>query len=157
MVKKISCKKVFGQKKFGRNNFWVNKIFVKQSFCKKNFGLEKFLVKKFLVNVQVKKVFGSKKILGQKQLGQISRKHLRRKIFCPKKIRVGLTQRGRMLDPPLPENSRVKIVLGCCQFCQVRSHTKFQTTRTFISSRSRVPGGGWVGGVNSNNRVKPIL
>ena len=48
----------------------------------------------------------------------------------------------------------------------MRSHTKFQTTRTFISSRSRVPGGGWGvrrglgggvggGGMNSNNRVKP--
>ena len=41
------------------------------------------------------------------------------------------------------ENSRVKIVLGCCYICQVRLYTKFQTTRTFISSRSRVPG--WVG------------
>ena len=40
----------------------------------------------------------------------------------------------------------------------MRLPTKFQTTRTCISSRSRVPGGvgGWVGGgMNSNNRVKP--
>ena len=35
----------------------------------------------------------------------------------------------------------------------MRSYTKFQATRTFISSRSRVPGG-W-GGENSNNHVKP--
>ena len=43
----------------------------------------------------------------------------------------------------------------------MRLPTKFQTTRTCISSRSRVPGGwggwgGWVGGgMNSNNHVKP--
>ena len=34
----------------------------------------------------------------------------------------------------------------------MRSHTKFETTRNVISSRSRVPGGvgGWGGGMNSN-------
>ena len=38
----------------------------------------------------------------------------------------------------------------------MRSQTKFQTSRTFLSTRSRVPGGvGGVGGVNSNNHVKP--
>ena len=41
----------------------------------------------------------------------------------------------------------------------MRSNTKFQTTRTFISSGSRVPGGvgGGGGGVKSNNHVKPKL
>ena len=44
-------------------------------------------------------------------------------------------------------------------FVEVRLHTKFQTTRTIISSRNRVCGWGrWGGGVvNSNNRVKPNL
>ena len=55
-----------------------------------------------------------------------------------------------------PENSRVKIVLDCCYFCLVRSHTKFQIARITISGRSRVPGGvGGVVGVQSDNRVKP--
>ena len=36
-------------------------------------------------------------------------------------------------------------------------HNKFQTSRTILSGRIRVPGGGggWMGGVKSDNRVKP--
>ena len=38
-------------------------------------------------------------------------------------------------------------------------HNKFQTSRTILSGRIRVPGGGWVvvvvGGVQSDIRVKP--
>ena len=37
-------------------------------------------------------------------------------------------------------------------------HNKFQTSRTILSGRIRVPGGGWVvvgGGVKSDIRVKP--
>ena len=56
--------------------------------------------------------------------------------------------------PPPSESSRVKIVLGCCWYCWLRLHIKFQTPRIIISSRSRVPGGWWCG-VNSNNRLKP--
>ena len=48
--------------------------------------------------------------------------------------------------PPIPENTRVKIVLDSCLFCLVRSPTKFQTPRIIISGRSRVPVGGVVGG-----------
>ena len=67
-----------------------------------------------------------------------------------------------MHDPHL-DNSRVKIVLGYCKLSKVRSHIKFQNTRTFISSRNTFPGrvGWWVGGgwsgVNTNNHVKPNL
>ena len=43
--------------------------------------------------------FGVNKNVGQKDLGQ--------------KKRVGFTQGGGYMTPP-PENSRVKIVFGCC-------------------------------------------
>ena len=39
------------------------------------------------------------------------------------------------MTPP-PENSRVKIVLGCCLFCLVRLPAKFQTPRIIYSGRS---------------------
>ena len=75
---------------------------------------------------------GQKKSLGKKNFGS---KRFGSGFFVQKK-QVGLT----------PENSRVKIVLGCCLLCLVRLPTKFQTPRIIISGRSRVPGGGWVGG-----------
>ena len=46
------------------------------------------------------------------------------------------------MTPTPPENSRVKIVMDCCQFGLVRSPSKFQTPRIIITGRSRVPGGG---------------
>ena len=67
---------------------------------------------------------------------------------------VGLKKTGRVnprwgiYDPPLPENSRVKIVLDCCLFCLLTLPTKFQTPRIIISGRSRVcVVGGGGGGV----------
>ena len=49
------------------------------------------------------------------------------------------------MTPP-PDNSRVKIVLGCCYLCLLTLPTKFQTPRIIISGRSRVCVGGGVGG-----------
>ena len=74
--------------------------------------------------------------------------------FC---LKGRVNPRWRIYDPP-PENSRVKIVMDCCQFGLVRSPSKFQTPRIILSGRIRVPvgWGGWVGGgVQSDNRVKP--
>ena len=132
-------------------------FFFNEQICvvKKNRS-KKFLVRNFF---GIKKI-SLKNIVGQNYLRSIRfvpKKIFGRK-FCGKKRSGRINPRGRMYKPPPhphPEKSRVKIVLGCCSFCQVRSHTKFKTTRTFISSRSRVPGGGW--GVNSNNHVKPNL
>ena len=64
---------------------------------------------------QVKKKFRSKKILGKnfwvkKIFGQ---KDLGPNFLLSKKQQVGLIQGGGHITPP-PENSRVKIVLGCC-------------------------------------------
>ena len=81
--------------------------------------------------------------MSQKNFGLID---LNPKFVLSKEKQVGLTQGGWYMTPP-PENSRVKIVLDCCYLCLVRSPRKFQTPRIIISGRSRVPGGGGVGGV----------
>ena len=90
-----------GQKIFGSKNFLGQIIF----------GSKNMLVEKIFVGS--KKVFWSKKFLGQKIVGQ---KDLGRKIFSSKNNAGRVNPTGRMHDPPYPhpDNSRVKIVLGCC-------------------------------------------
>ena len=73
-------------KKNGLKNFWVKKIFG----SKKNFGSKIFLGKQifWLKKCWVKKIRSEK-------LGRVN-------------------LRGRIYDPPPPDNSRVKILLGGC-------------------------------------------
>ena len=69
------------------------------------------------------------------------------KRFFLKKKNINRVNRGRGgVDDPPPENSRVKIVLGCCYYCYPMVNNKFQTSRTILSGRIRVPVG-WSGGV----------
>ena len=142
--------KLFLQLKMQSKYFCQKNLSKKILFClkKKIWVNKKFLVKKIIWSKTflgpknffwVKNVFGSKKILVKKTFGQ---KDLEPTFFCLKN-QVGLTQGKGFINPPPPENNRVKIVLGCYQFCQERSHTKFQTPRIILSSRSRVPW--WVG------------
>ena len=58
-------------------------------------------------------LLGQKKFFGQKIVGQ---KDLGRKKFSSKNNAGRVNPTGRMHDPPYPhpDNSRVKIVLGCC-------------------------------------------
>ena len=128
MRQKKCLLKIFWVKHF----FWQRKIFQSKIFWVKKFfwGTKKFLGRKFIF---VKNYFGVKKFFGSKKI-------------CI---------RNYYISPP-PKNSRVKIVLGCCWYCWLRLHIKFQTPRTILSCRSRVPGG-W--GVLSDNHVKsnPML
>ena len=129
-IKKIwDEKKVFGQKIYlVEIFFWVNNVFrVEKLVCwKKLLGQKYFLVKKCLDQnfFWVVNIFGSIFFY-----------------FCSQNFCL-----ERVNPPPRKKNSRVKIVLGCCYFCWVRSPTKFQTPRIILSGRSRVPVGG-VGGV----------
>ena len=107
----------------GQKLFWVKKFFGSKFFFVTFFG-------------------GKKNSLGQKKIWV--KKICIQNYFCLKK-QVGLTQWGGYMTPP-PESSRVKIVLGCCWYCCMRSPTKFQTPRIIISGRTRVPGGGGGGG-----------
>ena len=119
-------KKILGSKK----KFWVIKIFWVKKFIwvKKIFGIKIFLVKeKFWSKKFVGKSFFFSKIFGWKFV-----------FFFLKKNLVGLTQGGGYKTAPPPAYSRVKIVLDCCQFCLLRSPTKFLTPRIIISGRSRV-------------------
>ena len=161
---KIFESKIFGSKKkfFGQKNFWGQKIFESKKFWINYFGQKVFLVNKkrfwskktFLV----KKSFGSKNIWFKKNFAL--KNFFALKIFGSKNIwftrfvsdfflskKTGrVNPSGWIYDTP-PENSRVKFVLGCSQFCFVRSPTKFQTYRIILSGRSRVPvgwGGWWV-------------
>ena len=91
-----------GQKSFGSNKFVVKTIFWSQKFSgQKDFWL--------------KKILGSKNIWGQKIWGQkkFRSKRIGSEIFFVKRNPGRVNPRGRIYDPP-PENSRVKIVLGCC-------------------------------------------
>ena len=76
------------------------------------FGSQKFLGQKDFL---LKKILGSKNIWGKKIWGKknFGQKELGQKFFLSKETQVGLTQGGGYMTPP-PENSRVKIVLGCC-------------------------------------------
>ena len=80
----------------------------------------------------------SKNFLGQKELGP-------KKFLSKKTGRVN--PRVRIYDSHSPENSRVKILLGCFYYGWVMLHNKFQTSRTIPSGRIRVPVGGGGGGV----------
>ena len=44
---------------------------------------------------------------------------------------------------------KFKIMLGCCWFCWVRSHTNIQTPHLIISGKCRVPYGCDVNGLGS--------
>ena len=110
MVKKIFGSKENGESKkyFGPKIFWVNKFLVRKIFVsKKLLGQKKFWIKNYLGQ----KKFGSKKFWVKNNFGQ---EDLGLKISLSKKMQVGLIQGGGFLTPPHPENSRVKIVLGCC-------------------------------------------
>ena len=91
------------QKKIGSKKFWVKKnLRLKKILGHKNFrGRKKFAVKK---------IFGSQKFSGSKKFRS---KRIGSEFFLSKETQVGLTQGGGCMTPP-PENSRVKIVLGCC-------------------------------------------
>ena len=91
------------QKKIGSKKFWVKKnLRLKKILGHKNFrGRKKFAVKKN---------FGSQKFSGSKKFRS---KRIGSEFFLSKETQVGLTQGGGCMTPP-PENSRVKIVLGCC-------------------------------------------
>ena len=84
-IKIFCCRKKIQSKNVSAKKKFVQNIFlVNKKFWSTNFWSKKFLV------------------------------HLGPKILCClKKIQAGLTQ-GREYMPPSPENSRVKIVLGCC-------------------------------------------
>ena len=87
--KNFMVKKIFGQKIFGLKNFWVKKLKVKKNSGQKDFGPTPKGENICLVVSCPKRFFVEKKTL------------------------IGLTLVGEGLMTPPPENSRVKIVLGC--------------------------------------------
>ena len=100
-------------KKIGYKNCWVNKMWVKKYvgskkfLVKKRFGSKKILVRKNFMDQKinwVKRNFWSKNFLGVNRF--------RSDFFCLKKTGT-VKPMGRMYAPP-SENSRVKILLGCC-------------------------------------------
>ena len=103
MVNNFEVNNFLGSKKsFWSKKFWGQKILGSKKF----WGQKKFWVQK-KIGVKVQQFFLGQKIFGQKDLSL--------KISLSKKMQVGLTQGGGfMTPPPHPENSRVKIVLGCC-------------------------------------------
>ena len=176
---RVKTIKIFGSKTFsGQKFFWIEQFFWSKNFpVKKISGQKNFCVKKILGQIFFWSYrFGFEIFLSKKKVGLTqgegymipTQKILGLKfcwvvLSCPKRffvkkknIRRVNPSRGGVDDPP-PSQKIVGLKLcRIVQFGLVRSPTKFQTTRTFISSRSRVHGGGGVeGGVNSNNRVKP--
>ena len=147
----------------GRKNFWVKQILGPKMFgSKKNWGKKKFEVKKNFgqKNAGVKKIFWSKnfcdkkcwvrKIFGSKILWV--KKIWFRKIFCLKKPgRVNL--RGRIYDRPPQKTVGLKL---CCVDVSFVRWGRLQNFRPlgplFLVEVEFL---GVVGGMNSNNRVKP--
>ena len=127
---------IVGQQNFGWKNFWIKKIFqLKIFWVLKIFWSKKFRSKKFLDQKKFwSKRFGSEfflskitgrvnprgriydsspqKIVGLKVCWVVL--SYPKRFFVKKKILVELTLVGEGLMTPPPENSRVKIVLGCC-------------------------------------------
>ena len=134
MSKKFLVQKNLGQQSFlGRKNFWVKNFLVKKKFVIKNFLVKKFGIKKFLGQKQLgPKKFLSKKTGRVNPRGRIydsfpppkkivGLKFCRLVLSCPKrsfvkKRNIGRVNPGRggVDDLPPQENSKVKIVLGCC-------------------------------------------
>ena len=81
----------------GQKNLWLKKFLGHKNFQ----GQKKFVVKNFLGH----KNFGGQKKFRSKRIGP--------EFFFVKRNPGRVNPRGRIYEPP-PENSRVKIVLGCC-------------------------------------------
>ena len=97
--------------------FGSKKCLGQKNFCVKHFFGSKILGQKTF-QVEGKNNLASKKYWGQKELGP--------KKMLSKKRQVGLTQGEGYMAPP-PENSRVKILLGCSElskkiFCKEKKY-----------------------------------